>query len=114
MCGPHHPSSHPVSFCTHPQIVSPDGVRHDSQDHYMNVPAQLIKQNPEKYFDIDQYDNLKNPEGHYKTLGPEIWQQTQGKVRSEQKNTWVQCTPHRTPQHQRRGLTCGVLYGGVT
>ena len=33
-----------------------------------------------RYFDIDQYDNLKNPEGHYKTLGPEIWDQTAGTV----------------------------------
>ena len=62
------------------QMVSPEGVGPDSPDHYMNIPQKLIRQNPGKYFDIDQYDNLKNPEGHFKTLGPEIWQQTEGKV----------------------------------
>ncbi|TQV77365.1 cysteine synthase family protein [Aliikangiella marina] len=32
------------------------------------------------YFDINQYSNPANPEAYYKTLGPEIWQETQGKV----------------------------------
>jgi len=61
-------------------IVSPHGVAPDSPDHYMNVPGKLIAEDPEKYFDINQYDNLKNPEGHYLTLGPEIWEQTGGSV----------------------------------
>lgn len=61
-------------------IVTPDGVGPDSPDHYMNVPAELLKNEPDKYFDVNQYDNLKNPEAHYKTLGPEIWDQTKGTV----------------------------------
>jgi cysteine synthase len=61
-------------------LVTPDGVPITSPDHYMNVPRTLIAENPEMYFDIDQYDNLKNPEGHYKSLGPEIMSQTRGTV----------------------------------
>jgi len=61
-------------------IVSPTGVAPDSPEHYMNIPLKLIKEDPSKYFDINQYDNLKNPEGHYLTLGPEIWEQTAGTV----------------------------------
>lgn len=61
-------------------LVTPAGVSPDDPQHYMNVPHTLIKEDPTKYFDIDQYDNLKNPEGHYKTLGPEIWDQTAGTV----------------------------------
>lgn len=61
-------------------LVSPSGVAPDHPDHYMNVPAKLMQQDPAKYFDMDQYDNLKNPEAHYKTLGPEIYRQTGGTV----------------------------------
>lgn len=32
------------------------------------------------YFDIDQYNNVYNPEAYYKTLGPEIWKDTNGKI----------------------------------
>lgn len=32
------------------------------------------------WFDVDQYGNLDNPDAHFKTLGPEIWNQTQGTV----------------------------------
>lgn len=39
----------------------------------------MAKDNP-AWFDVDQYDNLDNPEAHFKTLGPEIWNQTHGTV----------------------------------
>lgn len=61
-------------------IVGPNGVAPDSPEHYMNIPADLMAKDPAKYFDVNQYDNLKNPEAHYKTLGPEIWAQTAGTV----------------------------------
>jgi cysteine synthase len=61
-------------------IVTPDGVGIDSPDHYMNVPQVYTAADPDKYFDIDQYDNLKNPEAYYKTLAPEIWEQTCGTI----------------------------------
>jgi len=61
-------------------IVTPAGVGIDSPDHYMNAPQVFTAADPDKYFDIDQYDNMKNPEAYYKTLAPEIWEQTCGTV----------------------------------
>jgi cysteine synthase A len=40
----------------------------------------LVQKNPERYWWPDQFSNLNNPNTHYKTTGPEIWQQTIGTV----------------------------------
>jgi len=39
-----------------------------------------LGRDPEKYFKPDQYFNPANPEAHYKTTGPELWQQTEGTI----------------------------------
>lgn len=59
-------------------LLSPPGVDEDHPDSYMNMAKRLAED--QGWFDIDQYDNLDNPEGHYLTLGPEIWNQTVGRV----------------------------------
>ncbi|MGD8505853.1 MAG: cysteine synthase family protein [Candidatus Bathyarchaeota archaeon] len=41
---------------------------------------EIIDVNPDKYWWPDQYTNPNNPNAHYKTTGPEIWEQTNGKV----------------------------------
>ncbi len=41
---------------------------------------ELKEKNPGKYWEPDQFSNLANPEAHYKTTGPEIWEQMDGKV----------------------------------
>ena len=46
---------------------------------YMQMEIELGKENP-SWFMINQYDDLDNVEAHYKTTGPEIWNQTDGKV----------------------------------
>mmetsp|Transcript_7904 Transcript_7904/g.12782 ORF Transcript_7904/g.12782 Transcript_7904/m.12782 type:complete len:691 (-) Transcript_7904:214-2286(-) len=61
-------------------LVSPSGAKEGQPTHYMNMATNLAAENPEKYFDVDQYDTLSNPEGHYLTLGPEIWEQTHGTI----------------------------------
>lgn len=54
------------------------GVSDDHPQSYMNIAKRIAEENG--YFDINQYDNLDNPEGHFRTLGPEIWMQTKGQV----------------------------------
>jgi len=41
---------------------------------------ELAATEPERYFHADQYSNPANPLAHYATTGPEIWQQTEGRV----------------------------------
>ncbi len=41
---------------------------------------EIISKNPEKYFLADQFNNRHNPEIHYSTTGPEIWEQTKGEI----------------------------------
>jgi cysteine synthase B len=41
---------------------------------------ELVAREPERYFHADQYDNPANPLAHYSTTGPEIWQQTEGRI----------------------------------
>lgn len=60
-------------------LVSPPGSKEGSPMHYMEV-AKLLAEQHEGWFDINQYDNLQNPDAHRMTLGPEIYSQTNGKV----------------------------------
>lgn len=60
-------------------IICPTNVHPDSKEHYVNKAKELIKITPNS-FRINQYDNPKNPEAHYLTTGPEIWEQSQGKI----------------------------------
>ncbi|MBD3362572.1 cysteine synthase [Candidatus Dojkabacteria bacterium] len=41
---------------------------------------EMLADNPEKYFFPNQYDNENNSLAHYETTGPEIWEQTEGKI----------------------------------
>lgn len=60
-------------------IICPTSAAPDSPEHYVNVAKKLAQQTPNS-FRINQYDNQKNPEAHYLTTGPEIWEQTHGKI----------------------------------
>jgi len=60
-------------------VVTPTSAAPDSPEHYVNTAKRLAKETPNS-FRIDQYDNPKNPEAHYLTTGPEIWEQTQGNI----------------------------------
>ncbi len=41
---------------------------------------RMVREHPEKYFLADQFNNLANPEAHYRGTGPEIYDQTEGRV----------------------------------
>ncbi len=52
----------------------------DGSDGAILLCREVLARDPEKYFKPDQYFNPANPEAHYKTTGPEIWEQTAGTI----------------------------------
>jgi cysteine synthase B len=52
----------------------------EGSDGAIRLCRDVLARDPEKYFKPDQYFNPANPEAHYKTTGPEIWQQTEGAI----------------------------------
>ena len=60
-------------------IVCPTNVLPEDPRSYYSVAARLAKEIPNSYH-MNQYDNLANRLAHYETTGPEIWNQTDGKV----------------------------------
>lgn len=60
-------------------IVVSRSVEPDNPEYYVNVAKRLAKEIPNSFFAY-QYSNPSNPEIHYRTTGPEIWEQTDGKI----------------------------------
>ncbi|HSD63429.1 MAG TPA: pyridoxal-phosphate dependent enzyme, partial [Ignavibacteriaceae bacterium] len=60
-------------------IVVSNAVEPDSPEYYVNVAKRIHKETPDSIFAY-QYSNPANPEIHYRTTGPEIWRQTEGKI----------------------------------
>src|SRR5947199_4371673 len=60
-------------------IVTPTEVDHDDARSYHSVAQRLSREIPNSIYP-NQYENPANTQAHYETTGPEIWQQTQGKV----------------------------------
>mmetsp|Transcript_18769 Transcript_18769/g.32480 ORF Transcript_18769/g.32480 Transcript_18769/m.32480 type:complete len:405 (+) Transcript_18769:1887-3101(+) len=48
-------------------------------DQYVNLAKRRAAEDPNGYF-ANQFENLANSRAHYRTTGPEIWQQTNGKI----------------------------------
>ena len=60
-------------------VITPTAVDHDSPESYYSVSSRLAEEIPGG-FKPDQYSNMANPEAHYLTTGPEIWEQTGGEL----------------------------------
>ena len=60
-------------------IVTPTDVPYNSPESYYSVARRIAEETPDSYYP-DQYNNPKNIEAHYYTTGPEIWEQTNGKI----------------------------------
>ena len=60
-------------------VVVPVAAKPDSPDHYVNTARRIAKETPNSLF-VFQYGNPANPEAHYLTTGPEIWEQTEGRI----------------------------------
>ena len=60
-------------------VITPTAVDHDSPESYYSVSSRLAEEIPGG-FKPDQYSNMSNPEAHYLTTAPEIWEQTGGEL----------------------------------
>src|ERR1700761_1038879 len=60
-------------------IVCPTAVEPDDPRSYYSVAKKLAEEIPNSFYP-NQYENLMNPEAHYQTTGPEIWEDSEGKI----------------------------------
>jgi cystathionine beta-synthase len=60
-------------------IVCPTAVEPEDPRSYYSVAKKLAREIPNSYYP-NQYANAMNPEAHYRTTGPEIWEDTEGKI----------------------------------
>lgn len=60
-------------------VVCPAAVAPDDPRSYYSTAERLVNEVPDAYRP-DQYHNQANPQAHYDSTGPEIWQQTRGRV----------------------------------
>ncbi len=60
-------------------IVTPAAVPPDHPDNYIETAKRIARETPNAIL-ADQFYNQANPEAHYRSTGPEIWEQTEGKV----------------------------------
>lgn len=60
-------------------IICPTNVEPEDERSYYSVAKRLSKEIPNSFYP-NQYDNQSNWIAHYETTGPEIWEQTEGKI----------------------------------
>jgi len=60
-------------------IVTPTAVAPDHPSNYVKVAERIVKETPNSFMP-NQYFNQSNPQAHYQTTGPEIWEQTAGRI----------------------------------
>ncbi|GLU46863.1 cystathionine beta-synthase [Nocardiopsis ansamitocini] len=60
-------------------VVCPTTVAPDHPDSYYSVSDRLAESTPDAW-KPDQYTNPNNPQSHYESTGPELWEQTEGRI----------------------------------
>jgi cystathionine beta-synthase len=60
-------------------IITPTAVPPDHPDNYVQVAKRIVAETPGAIL-ADQFYNPVNPEAHYRTTGPELWEQTGGRI----------------------------------
>jgi cystathionine beta-synthase len=60
-------------------VITPVSAKPGTPDHYVSTARRIAAETPNSFYP-DQYSNPSNPEAHYKTTGPELWEQTGGKI----------------------------------
>ncbi len=60
-------------------IVVPAAAKSDSPDHYVALARRIASETPNSIL-TNQYGNPANPEAHYNSTGPELWEATDGRI----------------------------------
>ena len=60
-------------------IVCPTNVEPEDPRSYYSVSSRLANETPNSW-KANQYDNFSNSQAHYEQTGPEIWEQTEGRI----------------------------------
>ncbi|MEO8072839.1 MAG: pyridoxal-phosphate dependent enzyme, partial [Acidobacteriota bacterium] len=60
-------------------VVVPAAAKHGTPDHYVETAKRIASELPNTFYP-DQYNHPANPAAHYRTTGPEIWNDTDGKI----------------------------------
>lgn len=60
-------------------LVTRTDLPHDHPESYVEIAKRMARELPNAYY-TDQYHNMDNPESHYLTTGPEIWEDTDGQI----------------------------------
>ncbi|HAX47898.1 MAG TPA: cysteine synthase [Ignavibacteria bacterium] len=60
-------------------VICPMTAKHDTPENYVSVAKRINADTPNSLF-MYQYNNPSNPDAHYHSTGPELWEQTQGRI----------------------------------
>ena len=60
-------------------VITPVSAKPGTPDHYVSTAKRIASETPNSFYP-DQYSNPANPDAHYRTTGPELWRQTEGKI----------------------------------
>ena len=60
-------------------VVCPVSAKAGSPDHYVSTAQRIARETPDSFYP-NQYAHPANPEAHYRTTGPEIWEATEGRL----------------------------------
>src|ERR671915_2331698 len=60
-------------------VITPVSAKPGTADHYVTTAQRIAKETPNSFYP-DQYSHPANPEAHYRTTGPELWEQTEGQI----------------------------------
>src|SRR6202521_2121941 len=60
-------------------VITPVSAKHGTPDHYVSTARRIAAETRNSFYP-DQYSHPANPEAHYRTTGPELWEQTDGKI----------------------------------
>src|SRR6267378_2539503 len=60
-------------------VITPVSAKPGTPDHYVSTARRIAAETPNSFY-TDQYSHPANPEAHYRTTGPELWEQTEGRI----------------------------------